>query len=191
MLAGLWRLCTTLPITVTEIGAPAHQDGGSLVVRNRSRHPRTATSPLVCGLVVTTLGRVDRRTPPSTTGACKGYASASLAGTKLEFVTSDLRYSHPWKFKGRFCHFAGELCVTQACCPLRPCVDPRSAHPDNTERRLWSTPVVCRDRLPRLYHTRAAPGTARVGHTHSLRISMARPQCRGGAPRAPGTRACL
>jgi hypothetical protein len=35
------------------------------------------------------------------------------------------------------------------------------------------------------------PGTARVGHTDSLRVSVARPQCRGGAPREPGTRACL
>jgi hypothetical protein len=50
----------------TEGGAPAQLDGSSPVVRNRSRRPRTATSPLVCGRVVTALGRVDRRTPPST-----------------------------------------------------------------------------------------------------------------------------
>jgi hypothetical protein len=53
----------------TEVGAPAQLDGSSLVVRNMSRRPRTATSPLVCGLVVTALGRVDRRTPQSTRGA--------------------------------------------------------------------------------------------------------------------------
>jgi len=51
-----------------EGGAPAQLDGSSLVVRNMSRRPRTATSPLVCGRVVTALGRVDRRTSQSTRG---------------------------------------------------------------------------------------------------------------------------
>jgi len=53
----------------TEVGAPAKQDGGSLVVRNMSRRPRTATSTLVCGPVVTALLQVDQRTPKSTRGA--------------------------------------------------------------------------------------------------------------------------
>jgi len=52
----------------TEVGAPAKQDSGSLVVRNMSRRPRTETSTLVCGLVVTALYRVYRRTPKSTRG---------------------------------------------------------------------------------------------------------------------------
>jgi hypothetical protein len=52
----------------TEVGAPAKQDSGSLVVRNMSRRPRTKTSTLVCGLVVTALCRVYRRTPESTRG---------------------------------------------------------------------------------------------------------------------------
>ena len=40
MLAGQWRLCTTLPITVTEIGAPAHQDGGSLGGEDQVQTPQ-------------------------------------------------------------------------------------------------------------------------------------------------------
>ena len=56
----------------TEGSAPAKQDGGSLVVRTRSRHPRTAPSTLVWGRVVTALCRVYWRTSPSARGAWEG-----------------------------------------------------------------------------------------------------------------------
>jgi hypothetical protein len=46
----------------TEVGAPAMQDCGSLVLRNMSRRPRTETSTLVLGPVVTALLRVYRIT---------------------------------------------------------------------------------------------------------------------------------
>jgi len=64
------------------MGASAKQDGGSLVMRNRSRRPRTATSILVCGPVVTALRQVYRRTPQSTRGAWEGHSHAPLPGTK-------------------------------------------------------------------------------------------------------------
>src|SRR5262249_15375366 len=54
----------------TEVGAPAEQDCRSLVVRNMSRRPRTETSTLVLGPVVTALLQVYRITPQSTRGAC-------------------------------------------------------------------------------------------------------------------------
>jgi uncharacterized protein with PIN domain len=41
----------------------------------------------------------------------RGMFSGSRAGTKLEFVTSDLRYSNPWKFKGRFFQIPPDLVV--------------------------------------------------------------------------------
>src|SRR2546425_12248666 len=43
--------------------------------------------------------------------------------------------SNSWKFNGRFAHFAGEICVTYARCPLSPCVDLRSAHPGHADGR--------------------------------------------------------
>ena len=54
----------------------------------------------------------------------------------------------------------------------------------------WPPPVVRRDRIPRLCHTRTAPGTARAGHTDPLQASLARSQCRDDATRA-GKKACL
>ena len=68
---------------ILTVGVPAKQDGGSLVVRTMSRCPRTATSTLVCGLVVTALFQVYRSTPKSTRAEGEGRSRASLPGTKL------------------------------------------------------------------------------------------------------------
>src|SRR5438105_11669548 len=57
----------------TEVGAPAKQDNGSLVVRNMSRRPRTETSTLVFGPVVTALLQVYRITTKPTSGECAAH----------------------------------------------------------------------------------------------------------------------
>ena len=55
----------------TEVGAPAMQDYGSLVLGNMPRRPRTETSTLILGPVVTTLLRVYRITTGPTRGECR------------------------------------------------------------------------------------------------------------------------
>src|SRR5438132_14285031 len=98
-----------------------------------SRRPRTETSTLVFGPVVTALLQVYRRTPKSTRGEGEGHSHASLPGTKEGFVTPDLRYANPWKCNGRLPPLSGGFCVTHACGPVcsrvdaRP-TDPRDAH---------------------------------------------------------------
>src|SRR5256886_16245959 len=57
----------------TEVGAPAEQDCRSLVVRNMSRRPRTETSTLVFGPVVTALLQVYRITTKPTSGECAAH----------------------------------------------------------------------------------------------------------------------
>ena len=64
------------------VGAPVTQEWGSWVVRNRSRHPRAATAPLVldpgaplCPSIAENYG-VDER-------SMRGVCSGSCAGTKL------------------------------------------------------------------------------------------------------------
>src|SRR5215831_6731467 len=57
----------------TEVGAPAEQDWRSLVVRNMSRRPRTETSTLVLGPVVTALLPVYQITMESTRRACAAH----------------------------------------------------------------------------------------------------------------------
>ena len=64
------------------VGAPATQDGGSLVMWNRSRRPRAATAPLVldpgaplCPSIAENHG-IDERSR-------RGVYSGSRAGTKL------------------------------------------------------------------------------------------------------------
>src|SRR3989441_12779617 len=97
-----------------EVGAPAKQERGSVVVRNMARRPRTATSPLVCGPVVTALpkysGEPRRRREEHVRGVPwlpwwhKTSVLPSLIGNMLT----------PRNATMALCHVAEGFCVTSA-----------------------------------------------------------------------------